>query len=72
VLTVALGMWHVTRRSKERLKIPYGVAIALAGLLTIGRTDAAHWHDASALAGPGNGAVHVTAAVHGPVRVPGK
>jgi prepilin peptidase CpaA len=32
VLTLVLGAWHVTRRRKDRLKIPYGVAIAGAGL----------------------------------------
>ena len=67
VLTVALGVWHVTRRSKQRLKIPYGVAIAFAGLLTIGWTDAAHWHDAT-----GGGAPHITVSVHGPKPVQGK
>jgi prepilin peptidase CpaA len=45
VLTLALGAWHVARRQKDKLKIPYGVAIALAGLWTIGGSDATHWHD---------------------------
>lgn len=40
VLTVVLGMWHVSRRRKDRLKIPYGVAIATGGLWVIGTT---HW-----------------------------
>ena len=31
-----MGAWHVTRRRKDRLAIPYGVAIALAGLWVIG------------------------------------
>ena len=39
-LTLALGLWHVTRRRQgalqARLTIPYGVAIALAGLWIIG------------------------------------
>ena len=32
ILTVAFGSWHVMRRRKDRLAIPYGVAIAFAGL----------------------------------------
>lgn len=35
VLTVVLGAWHVIRRQKDKLKIPYGVAIASAGLLVM-------------------------------------
>lgn len=36
VLTLAFSAWHVTRRRKDRLAIPYGVAIALAGLWVLG------------------------------------
>lgn len=32
VLTIVLGVWHVMRHRKDRLAIPYGVAIAVAGL----------------------------------------
>jgi prepilin peptidase CpaA len=32
VLTIVFGSWHVMRRRKDRLAIPYGVAIAVAGL----------------------------------------
>ena len=32
LLTIVFGAWHITRRRKERLAIPYGVAIATAGL----------------------------------------
>lgn len=32
VLTLAFGAWHIMRRRKERLAIPYGVAISAAGL----------------------------------------
>ena len=32
VLTLAFGAWHIARRQRERLAIPYGVAIAMAGL----------------------------------------
>ena len=35
VLTVAFGLWHIMRRQKERLTIPYGVAISMAGLWII-------------------------------------
>lgn len=36
VLTVGFGLWHMSRRRKERITIPYGVAIAAAGLWVIG------------------------------------
>jgi prepilin peptidase CpaA len=32
VLTIVMGMWHVMRRQRDRLAIPYGVAIAFGGL----------------------------------------
>jgi prepilin peptidase CpaA len=32
VLTVMMFFWHTARRQKERLAIPYGVAIAFGGL----------------------------------------
>lgn len=32
ILTILFGSWHVMRRRKDRLAIPYGVAIAFAGL----------------------------------------
>jgi len=35
VLTIAFGCWHIARRNRDRLAIPYGVAIAFAGLWTI-------------------------------------
>jgi prepilin peptidase CpaA len=34
-----LGGWHVMRRQKDKLKIPYGVAIAAGGLWIIGTTN---------------------------------
>ena len=36
VLTIVLGSWHIARRQKDRLAIPYGVAIAVAGLWVLG------------------------------------
>lgn len=36
VLTIVLGSWHVMRRQRDRLAIPYGVAIATAGLWILG------------------------------------
>ena len=32
LLTLVLGTWHVMRRRKERLAVPYGVAISSAAL----------------------------------------
>lgn len=32
VLTVAMVMWHTMRRQRDRMAIPYGVAIAIGGL----------------------------------------
>ena len=35
-LTLVFGAWHVARRRKDRLAIPYGVAISSAGLWVLG------------------------------------
>ena len=32
VLTVVFGAWHIARRRRERLAVPYGVAISTASL----------------------------------------
>jgi prepilin peptidase CpaA len=32
VLTIVMSAWHVMRRQRDRLAIPYGVAIAFGGL----------------------------------------
>ncbi|MCW1381224.1 prepilin peptidase [Novosphingobium sp. KCTC 2891] len=48
VLTVVLAMWHTALRRKDKLKIPYGVAIAGAGLWVLSPTLAAALHAASA------------------------
>lgn len=34
-LTLAFGAWHIARRQKDRVAIPYGIAIAAAGLWAI-------------------------------------
>ncbi len=47
VLTILMGCWHIARRQRERLTIPYGVAIAAAGLWIIG----VHYLPATASAG---------------------
>lgn len=36
LLTIAMGAWHIMRRQRDRLAIPYGVAIAAAGLWSLG------------------------------------
>ena len=36
VLTIGFAAWHLFRRQREKLAIPYGVAIAMAGLWVIG------------------------------------
>ena len=40
LLTIVFGAWHFMRRRKDRLAIPYGVAIACAGLWAI---SAQYW-----------------------------
>ncbi|HAU22117.1 MAG TPA: peptidase [Erythrobacter sp.] len=35
-LTIVMGVYHAVRRRRERLAIPYGVAIAIGGLWVIG------------------------------------
>jgi len=36
VLTVAMAAWHVARRQRGRLAVPYGIAIAMGGLWVLG------------------------------------
>ena len=36
VLTIVMGMWHLMRRQRDRIAIPYGVAIAVGGLWVLG------------------------------------
>jgi prepilin peptidase CpaA len=35
ILTLVFGAWHIARRQRDRLVIPYGVAISAAGIWTI-------------------------------------
>jgi prepilin peptidase CpaA len=51
VLTIVFGCWHVMRRRKDRLAIPYGVAIAVAGLSVLYTNYFAAALDGSGLAG---------------------
>jgi prepilin peptidase CpaA len=48
ILTIVMGAWHVARRQKERLAIPYGVAIAFGGLWVL----AVNYLPQAALAAP--------------------
>lgn len=48
VLTISMSMWHIARRQKDKLKIPYGIAIATAGLWIITTTDWSALHAATA------------------------
>lgn len=48
VLTIVLAAWHMLRGRKDRLAVPYGVAIACAGLWALG---AQHWPSEAAIAG---------------------
>jgi prepilin peptidase CpaA len=36
VLTLITGGWHIMRRQKDKIAVPYGVAIAAAGLWVLG------------------------------------
>jgi prepilin peptidase CpaA len=40
VLTLMFGAWHIARRQREKLAVPYGVAIAFAGLWVL---HASYW-----------------------------
>ena len=47
VLTIVLGAWHVMRRQRDKLAVPYGVAISTGGLWVL----ATHYLPASGIAG---------------------
>ncbi|SMQ62073.1 prepilin peptidase CpaA [Altererythrobacter xiamenensis] len=36
VLTIVMGAWHFMKRQRDRLAVPYGVAIAIGGLWVLG------------------------------------
>ncbi len=36
ILTIVVGGWHIMRRRKDKIAIPYGVAIASGGLWVLG------------------------------------
>ena len=48
VLTIVFAAWHIARRRKDRLAIPYGVAIASAGLWVL---SAQYWPPAATATG---------------------
>jgi prepilin peptidase CpaA len=47
ILTLVFAAWHVSRRRKDRIAIPYGLAIASAGLWVL----SAHYWPVTAAAG---------------------
>jgi len=47
ILTLVFGAWHIMRRQRDRAAIPYGMAIAAAGLWVLGT----HYFPASAAGG---------------------
>lgn len=51
VLTIVFGAWHVMRRQRHKLAIPYGVAIAVGGLWVLGTQYLPAMSHTSALAG---------------------
>lgn len=53
VLTVVLGAWHIARRQRDRLAIPYGVAIAAAGLWILAVQYLPLFHGDTAVGGIG-------------------
>jgi len=48
ILTLVFAAWHVSRRRKDRIAIPYGLAIASAGLWVL---SAHYWPPVSGAAG---------------------
>lgn len=53
LLTVVLAVWHGLRRNRERLAIPYGVAISTAGLWALASQFLPAAHSAVAAGGVG-------------------
>jgi len=48
VLTIVFSAWHIARRRRDKLAIPYGLAIACGGLWVLG---ANYWPAAGAVTG---------------------
>jgi prepilin peptidase CpaA len=48
VLTIVFSAWHIARRRRERLAIPYGLAIACGGLWVLGTN---YWPAAAGIPG---------------------
>ncbi|MBS3928505.1 MAG: prepilin peptidase [Sphingomonadales bacterium] len=53
VLTLVMGAWHVARRRREKLAIPYGVAISSAALWVLAVQFAPAFQTAAAVRGAG-------------------
>jgi len=53
VLTLVLGAWHVARRRREKLAIPYGVAISSAALWVLAVQFVPAFQGAAAAQGAG-------------------
>jgi len=51
LLTILFAAWHLTRRQRDKLAIPYGVAIATAGLWTLSTNYMPHTTTAAELLG---------------------
>lgn len=47
LLTIVLGAWHVARRQRHKLQVPYGVAISTGGLWVL----TTHYLPSSGIAG---------------------
>jgi len=48
ILTILFSAWHIARRRRERLAIPYGLAIACGGLWVLGTN---YWPAAAGIPG---------------------
>lgn len=47
LLTIVVGAWHIMRRQRDRIQVPYGVAISTGGLWVL----ATHYLPDAAIAG---------------------
>ena len=53
LLTIVMGSWHIARRQRDKLAIPYGVAIAGAGLWVLAAQYLPSFHPAAISGGLG-------------------